>query len=106
MSQLKRLATIAVVLGLAALRPSPCVSATEPAASAMLTGTVRGTDGKTLEGVTVSAAAAGGTITTSVYTDDRGRYFFPMLTEGKYLVRAQAVGYQLERADVGLALTR
>jgi streptogramin lyase len=106
MSRLKLLVSIAIVLSLTALRPSPCASAGKSATTEILTGTVRGTDGKTLEGVTVSAAAQGGTITTSVYTDDRGRYFFPILPEGKYRVRAQAVGYQAGRAEVGLAFTR
>jgi streptogramin lyase len=55
-----------------------------------------------MEGVTVSAAAVGGTITTSVYTDDQGRYYFPATLGGKYRVWAQAVGYQAARVDVEL----
>jgi streptogramin lyase len=55
-----------------------------------------------MEGVTVSAAAADGTITTSVYTDDRGRYFLPIAPGGKYRVWVQAVGYQAGRANVEL----
>ena len=105
MSQFNRSLTIPVILILAVFHPSPSFSATDSAAPAILMGTVRGSDGKTMEGVTVSAAATGGTITTSVYTDDQGRYFFPTLPEGKYNIRAQAVGYQLDRADVDLSPT-
>ncbi len=55
-----------------------------------------------MEGVTVSAAAVGGTINTSVYTDDQGRYYFPSASAGKYRVWAQAIGFQAGRADVEL----
>jgi streptogramin lyase len=97
---------IAIVLSVTALLPPHGAAAREPAAPAPLAGTVRGPDGKAMEGVTVSAAIEGGTITTSVYTDERGRYFFPTLPAGNYRVRAQAVGYQAGRAEVGLALAR
>lgn len=72
-------------------------------ASHDLTGLIRKSDGGGLEGVTVSARAAGKTFTTSVFTDGRGSYTFPTLEDGNYKVWAQAVGYEMAQADVALA---
>ncbi len=42
-----------------------------------IAGTVRGPDGAAMGGVTVTATQANSTITTTVTTDDAGRYAFP-----------------------------
>jgi streptogramin lyase len=78
-----------------------------PAASAdqLLTGTITSATGQKLEGVQVSAKKDGSTITTSVYTDLNGDYFFPPLADGKYRVWAQALGFQTTKSDVNLAAT-
>jgi hypothetical protein len=55
-----------------------------------------------MEGVTVSARAAGSSYTTSVFTDAMGQYYFPVLDDGKYKVWAQAVGYETGRTDLSL----
>src|ERR1017187_9483580 len=102
MSRIKLLVFMAMLLSLAALRPSLGVAARKSATAPTLTGIVRGADGQPMEGVAVSAAAVGGTITTSVFTDDQGRYYFPSEPGGKYRLWAQAVGYQAGRAEVGL----
>jgi streptogramin lyase/mono/diheme cytochrome c family protein len=84
-------------------------AAGEPAApargsDAYLSGTIAGPGGAKLGGVTVSAKAEGGTITTSVYTDERGAYYFPALPAGHYAVWAQADGFATARnADVALS---
>ena len=44
-------------------------------------GAVSSAGGEKMGGVTVSAKADGSTITTSVYTDDTGNYYFPPLPE-------------------------
>ena len=46
-------------------------------ADALLSGTIKSSDGKAMGGVTVSAKPDGGTITTTVFTDDAGQYYFP-----------------------------
>jgi streptogramin lyase len=78
-----------------------------PAASqapgGVLGGTVKGADGQAMEGVTISAKAAGSTITTSVWTDRGGQYSFPPLPNGQYRVWAQAVGFAREAGDQALA---
>lgn len=68
--------------------------------SALLTGTVKSTSGEKMAGVTVSAKAEGQTITTSVFTDEEGNYFFPAAAPGKYNVWAQADRYETARAVV------
>ena len=45
-------------------------------------------------GVTVSAKAEGKTITTSVFTDENGEFYFPPLPAGNYRVWAQAVAFE------------
>jgi len=71
-------------------------------AATMLTGTVRAANGNSLEGVTVSARDLAKTFTTSVFTDERGNYFFPPLDKGRYRVWAQAVGYELGSTELNL----
>jgi hypothetical protein len=73
------------------------------AADALLSGTVASAAGETMGGVTVSAKAEGSLITTTVYTDQAGAYYFPPLPQGKYKVWAQAISFQTAKGDVNLA---
>jgi virginiamycin B lyase len=73
------------------------------AAEALLSGSIRSAQGEKMGGVTVSAKPEGGTITTTVFTDEAGEYFFPPLAAGKYRVWAQALGYRASRSDVDAA---
>ena len=75
-------------------------------ADALLSGTVKSADGKAMGGVTVSAKPDGGTITTSVYTDEAGKFFFPALPNGNYRVWAQALSYQTAKGAVDLSVNR
>lgn len=73
------------------------------AADAALSGTITSAAGEKLGGITVSAKPAGGTITTTVFTDESGDYYFPPLPAGKYRVWAQAVSFATARAEVELS---
>jgi hypothetical protein len=53
------------------------ISTTAPAQNALLSGTVSSAREGLMEGVVVSAKRVGSTITTSVATDDKGRFSFP-----------------------------
>jgi streptogramin lyase len=79
------------------------VSSKPASATGTLSGTVKSSDGKPLEGVGVSARGVSETFTTTVYTDGSGRYLFPAMSSGQYKVWAQAVGFEPARADAGLA---
>jgi virginiamycin B lyase len=68
-----------------------------------LSGTVKSPDGKPLEGVGVSARGVTETFTTSVYTDESGRFLFPPMGSGQYKVWAQAVGFEVSKADASLS---
>jgi streptogramin lyase len=83
---------IAIATALGALSPAH--------ADALLAGTISAADGGKMGGVTVSAKAEGSTITTSVYTDESGNYYFPPLPEGKYNVWAQALTFQTGHGGV------
>src|SRR5205085_10898490 len=72
----------------------------------LLTGAISSASGQKLEGVTVSAKQEGSTITTSVYSDEAGNYYFPPLPEGKYQVWAQALGFETAKAAAELNATR
>ncbi len=72
-------------------------------AAGVLSGIVRDAGGKALDGVGVSARGANEMFTTTVYTDDSGRYFFPPLHGGQYKIWAQAVGFEISRAEARLA---
>ena len=71
-----------------------------------LMGTVKSADGKPMEGVAVTARANTQTFATSVYTDSDGQYYFPPLTDGRYKVWAQAVGFEMARGEVTFASER
>ena len=72
----------------------------------LLTGTVKSAAGARMSGVTVSAKMDNSTITTSVFTDEEGAYYFPAMGAGHYEVWAQADGYETARGDVTLGATR
>ena len=76
------------------------------AADAILSGTITSSAGEKLGGVTVSAKPVGGTVTTTVFTDASGDYYFPPLPAGKYRLWAQAISFQTAKADVDLAAPR
>src|SRR5579871_23432 len=72
----------------------------------LLTGVVKSTAGARMGGVTVSVKMDNSTITTSVYTDDDGAYYFPAMGAGHYAVWAQADGFETARGEVELAATK
>src|SRR5882757_359235 len=71
-------------------------------ADQLLTGSIASASGQKLEGVLISAKREGSTITTSVYTDQNGDYFFPALPDGKYNVWAQTLGFETVKGQVDL----
>src|ERR1700694_1438733 len=82
----------AVVLCVAALLSSSARAQTA------LGGLVSSSDEGTMEGVLVSARKEGSTITTTVVTDEQGRYSFPSasMEPGKYTISIRAIGYKLD----------
>jgi streptogramin lyase len=63
--------------------------------SVQISGAVKASDGKPLDGAVVSARRVGATFTTSVFADEQGKYVFPPLDGGAvYTVWAQAVGFE------------
>jgi streptogramin lyase len=92
------LATFAVGLSFAAFIPTAVLAAS----NVLLAGTVKSASGEKMAGVTVSAKADGRTITTSVFTDQNGEYYFPPLPSGKYRVWAQADAFETARGEINL----
>ena len=90
---------------IARLPPSPrsLLAAPALAADALLSGTITSSTGEKMGGVTVSAKPDGGTITTTVFTDEAGDYYFPPLPTGQYRVWAQALSFQTAKGEVDLA---
>ena len=92
---------------LANLTALAALVAVSPAfADALLSGAIKGADGKPMGGVTVSAKPDGGTITTTVFTDEAGQYFFPELPAGHYRVWAQALSFKTAKDEVDLTANR
>jgi virginiamycin B lyase len=92
---------LAGVAGLALVGSLSAASADQ-----LLTGSITSASGQKLEGVLVSAKKEGSTITTSVYTDLNGDYFFPAMADGKYQVWAQTLGFHTANGAVDLAATK
>jgi streptogramin lyase/mono/diheme cytochrome c family protein len=78
----------------------------KPRETFFLTGTIKSEGGEKLEGIVVSAKAEGQTVTTSVFTDKSGNYYFPALPAGRYHTWAQAQTYQTAKSDVDLTKTQ
>jgi len=74
--------------------------------TSLLTGTVKSDSGEKMPGVTVSAKGEAKTITTSVFTDQQGDYYFPPMPPGEYEVWAQADTFATARANIKLTSTR
>src|SRR5262245_51037487 len=91
--------------GVSVIALASALAAPAAVADALLAGTIASAAGEKMGGVTVSAKAIGSPITTSVYTDAEGGYYFPPLPEGKYQVWAQALTFQTAKGDVELART-
>jgi streptogramin lyase len=95
-----RLLQIAILAGLslvAAVLSDGKAVAESPAA---LSGQVTSAEEGAMEGVLVSARRDGSSITTTVVSDDKGRYAFPAarLEPGRYTISIRAIGYQLDGA--------
>jgi virginiamycin B lyase len=67
-------------------------------AAAALTGQVTSAEEGPMEGVLVSAKKDGSTITTTVVTNEKGQYSFPVdrLAAGHYAIAIRAAGYNLD----------
>ncbi len=87
-------ATAALALGVL----SPCLSGAEDSARIALSGQVSSVEDGPMEGVLVSAKQDGSTVTTTVVSDEQGRYSFPStkVAPGRYAIRTRAVGYDLD----------
>ena len=79
-----------------------CACAALNAADIILSGSIKSSAGETMGGVMVSAKPDGGTITTTVLTDEAGRYYFPPLAAGKYRVWAQALSLDTAKDEIDL----
>jgi len=82
------------------------MTASAQAADQILYGSIASAAGQKLDGVVVSAKREGSTITTSVYTDATGNYYFPPMAAGKYNVWAQALGFEQTKAQVDLSANK
>ncbi len=85
---------LGVLIPLAFLIAGAIIFSRPASSAAGLAGTVKSADGKSLEGVGVSARNSAESFTTTVYTDEAGRFVFPPLSAGEYTIGAQAVGFQ------------
>ena len=98
------LLTVLIVgaLGAATLMTTPFItrSYADSQGSVALTGHTSAEEGG-MEGVLVSAKKSGSTITTTVFTDDKGRYHFPTarLAPGHYSLSIRATGFDLGFPD-------
>lgn len=70
-----------------------------------LVGTISSPSGEKISGVTVSVKGEGQTITTSVFTDQAGNFYFPSMQPGKYRVWAQALSFETVSNDVAVPST-
>jgi len=95
-----RLGLLALIACVALLLVHPRSLVAQRDHAPALIGQVTSTEEGPMEGVLVSARRAGSTVTTTVVSDQQGRYQFPRarLEPGDYSLRIRAIGYELERA--------
>jgi streptogramin lyase len=101
MTNARRLASVSLV-ALAVALGSTTLATTPAFADTPLFGTITSTSGEKMGGVVVSAKADGATITTSVYTDEQGNYYFPPLPDGNYRIWANAIKFETARSNVSV----
>src|SRR5215467_11729092 len=101
MTPLRFMAITALAVATTALAP-----ANGRADDVVLSGTVVSSSGEKMGGVTISAKPEGGTITTSVFTDEAGAYYFPPMPAAKYRVWAQALSYETAKSSTDLAVAK
>jgi len=91
------LTSVAVVAILVMYAGSHSSSPVRAQAGVALTGLVISEEEDRMEGVVVTAHREGSPISISVVTDETGRFNFPAsrLSDGDYLLRIRAVGYEL-----------
>ena len=103
LTRARRAVALTPLLAVVACSPpgvKPAETSKAAAPGPLLTGVVRTASGEPLSGGTVSARLSGGPVTVSVFTDSAGEYFFPPLPAGgRYLVRAQAVGFEKAQSE-------
>src|SRR5437868_13894934 len=76
------------------------------AADTILSGGSKPSAGEAMGGVMVSAKPAGGTITTTVLSDEAGRYYFPPLATGKYRVWTNALSFASAKGEIDLGAVK
>jgi len=89
---------LAIIFG--ALLSAGGIAAVQAQSAPTLTGLVSSADEGPMEGVLVSAQAAGSPMSMTVVTGADGRFSFPAdkLTPGHYSLRVRATGYELDHA--------
>jgi virginiamycin B lyase len=97
--RLRQISLVASVLfGGALLQAGLPDDAAQAQSAVTLSGQVTSSDEGPMEGVLVSARRDGSSITTTVVSDDKGRYAFPAarMEPGRYTIAIRAVGYKLD----------
>src|SRR5262245_3868488 len=99
-SMLKHSVLATAIISLVLSFATASVFAAAAPASAALTGQITSQEEGRMEGVLVSAKREGSTVTTTVVTNNQGRYSFPAarLEPGRYALTVRAVGYELEKS--------
>ena len=94
----RQISLIASVFGGAFLQACLPGTSAHAQSAAALSGQVTSSDEGPMEGVLVSARRDGSSITTTVVSDDKGRYAFPAarMEPGRYTIAIRAVGYKLD----------
>ncbi len=99
---MKHSTTTACALAVALLAATALTPA-RAADEAHLSGTVSSAAGDKMAGATVSAKAAGQSVTTTVFTDEIRQYYFPALPAGHYRVWAQVLTYETGKSEIDVA---
>ena len=89
---------LAAAVGLGGVLLVSAVASVGAQAQTALTGIVSSSDEGAMGGVLVSVKKEGSTITTTVVTDEQGRYAVPAarMEPGKYTLAIRAIGYRLD----------
>jgi streptogramin lyase/mono/diheme cytochrome c family protein len=74
-------------------------------ATYLLSGSIKSAAGQRMGGVMVSAKAEQQNVTTTIFTDEHGDYYFPLLAAAKYRIWAQADAYETAKGEIDLRTT-
>src|SRR5262245_61144359 len=102
---MSRRRTLVLLMILSGMFASSLYAQSPQSSAKVLEGQIRDSSGAALAGAEVSLITAGGQILSKTTSDGGGRFAFPSVELGQYLLRAKAEGFDVGETPIEFAAT-